>query len=212
MDPRHLARIRLLSTRFLALQGFRVALLGASIAVVIGGYLIATPTPTREGALGALFVALLLMLPGQSWLHRYYATTFGRVQLQWKPRNPWLIPAMLLGQLALLAFTGYLNRRFPEIPAGAPTAVFVPVIAVLFAIRDWPWRAHYLGVAAVVVIAFAATFLNVGDSGTTLAATLFAVGVSLVPAGLLDHRLLVRLMQEARRHQAAVTAGPASEG
>jgi len=33
-----------------------------------------------------------------------------------------------------------------------------------------------------------------------------ALGVSAVPVGLLDHRLLVRLIEQARPHQVAVTA------
>jgi hypothetical protein len=206
MDREQLTRIRFLSTRFLALQGLRVAFAGASVAVVIGGHLIATPVPTRESALLAMLVAILLMLPGQWWLHRYYATTFGRLQWRRRPMNPWLIPILLLGQLMLFSFFMYLNRRFPEIPAGGPTIFGVVVASVFFVIRDWPWRAHYLGAAAVVVIAFTATLLSVGDGGTTLATTFFALGMSLVPAGLLDHRLLVRLTEEVRKHQAVVTA------
>jgi hypothetical protein len=204
MDRQQLARIRFLSARFLGLQGLRVALLGAAIATVMGGHLMTTAAPTRESAMTALGIALFLMLPGQWWLHRYYASTFGR--LQWKPLNPRLIPVLLLAQVVLLTIFMYLNRRFPGIPAGGATIAWVTAIGLFCVIRDWPWRAHYLGVVAVVAVAFTATLLNVGDGGTTLATTFFALGVSLVPAGLLDHRLLVRLLDEARRHQSAMAA------
>jgi len=204
MDQQQLARIRLLSRRFLELQGLRLALAGSAIAVVMGGFLITMPAPTREGAMTAMLAAIVLMTPGQWWLHRYYATTFGR-QVQ-KPGNPRLILPALSLNLAVFTISMYLNRRFPEIPAGAPTTVFFGFLTILVAMRDWPWRGYYLGITGVVAVAFTASLLTVGDSGTTLAMTFFALGVSAVPVGLLDHRLLVRLIEQARPHQVAVTA------
>ena len=52
-----LARVRLLSSRFLELQGLRVALAGATIAVVFGGYL-AIGHPTDTGGLIAMGATL----------------------------------------------------------------------------------------------------------------------------------------------------------
>lgn len=175
------------------------------IVTVLAAYLmVAVPTPS--GPIVAVLVALALMIPGQVWLHRYYATTFGRQVA--KPRSPWLLLLLVPIQLIVFTFTMYLNRRFPEIPAGAPTTAFVAVIAVLVAIRDWPWRAYYLGAPVAVASAWSATAFGDGpfDAGVTLVVTLLVTGFSLIAVGLLDHWLLVRLTQEARAAQAAATA------
>ena len=194
MDQHQLARIRLLSSRFLELQGLRVAFAGATTAFVLGGYLVVAQ-PTNSGALIAMFVALVLMIPGEVWLHRYYATRVGR-QVP-KPRN--LAPARIF-LLIYFVITVYLNRRFPAIPAGAPTAAIVGLASLYVAIRDWPCRAYYVGATVAVAIPLIAPAFGTGsvDPGVRLATTFFLMGLSFVPIGLLDHRLLVRLMQEAR--------------
>ena len=78
MDQHRLDRIRLLSARFHELQGLRVALAGACMALVVGGYLIATPQPTNNGAMIAMLVSFVPVVAGMPRLNRYYATTFGR--------------------------------------------------------------------------------------------------------------------------------------
>ena len=78
MDQHQLDRIQLLSARFHELQGLRVALAGACMAVGVGGYLIATPQPTNNGAMIAMLLSFVPVVPGVAWLNRYYATTFGR--------------------------------------------------------------------------------------------------------------------------------------
>jgi hypothetical protein len=204
MDERQLARVRLLSRRFLELQGLRIAFAGGTIAIALGSYLMAAE-PTASGVGVALLVAAVLMIPGQWWLHRYYARTFGRQVPE--PAARWPANVFLLGFLAVAM---YLNNRFPAIPAGGPTMATAVAISLALAIRDWPWRAHYLGVAAVVGMAF--TFTVVGaeviNPGLTLGVTLLATGLALVPVGLLDHWLLVRLMADAREaHGARASRG-----
>ena len=191
---RHLARVRFLSTRFLELQGLRVACAGATIALVFGTYLMVAP-PTDTGGLIAVAVSFVAMIPGQLWAHRYYARTFGR-QMR-TPRNQLPTAVCLVIGYVIAA---YLDRRFPEIPAGGPTAAMAVQISVLVAIRDWPWRAYYLSLAAAVAGAFSATIVGVDviDRGMTLSVTWLVTGVSMVGVGLLDHALLVRLMQQAR--------------
>jgi hypothetical protein len=197
-----LARIRLLSSRFLELQGLRVAAAGVTMAIVFGGYL-ATGRPTHTGGMIALGATFVLMLPGQWWAHRYYAATVGRQVAS--RRELW--PSLLFLTVYFLIAT-YLDRRFPEIPAGAPTAATVVLASLFVAIRDWPWRAHYAGVAVAVSGAFASNVIGVDviDRGMALNVTLFVTGVAFIPAGLLDHRLLLKLMHDARQ---AVTAGEA---
>ena len=188
-----------MSSRFHELQGLRVALAGLTIAIVFGTYL-AAGHPTDTGGLIALGVAFVLMIPGQVWAHHYYARTVGR-QVP-KPRNRFLTIVLLN---LYFAFGVYIDKRFPEIPAGGPTLQVVVLFSLLVAIRDWPWRAHYLGVAVVVATAFCVNVFGVDviDRGMTLAMTLLATGVAMVPAGLLDHRLLMKLMKEVRQPETA---------
>jgi hypothetical protein len=122
-----------------------------------------------------------------------------------KPRNPTRILAFFCIYFAIAV---YLNTRFPSIPAGAPSAFTVAVCSLWLAVRDWPWRAYYIGATVAVAIAFTASAAVGGvlDSSLTLAAMFFAIGTSMVPIGLLDHRLLVRLIQEARSPEAAAAA------
>jgi hypothetical protein len=87
MDERQLASIRLLSRRFLELQGLRIALAGGTIAVVLGSYL-AVAAPTVPGAGVALLTACALMSPGQWWLHHYYARRADRNRLA-RSRTRW---------------------------------------------------------------------------------------------------------------------------
>jgi hypothetical protein len=199
MDHQQLSRIQLLSRRFLELQGLRVALAGGTLAIVLGGYMLATP-PNHTGVSIAVLMAFLLMIPGELWLHQYYARTVGR-QVP-KPAKLW---QTLVFFNVYFVIGMYLNRRFPEIPAGGPTMGIVVLYSLLVTIRDWPWRAHYLLVALAVVSAFVPNVVGVEeiDRGRTLAMTTFAGAVAFVIAGLLDHRLLMRLTAEARQPEAA---------
>jgi hypothetical protein len=195
-----LARVRFLSSRFAELQGLRVALAGAALAFVFGSYLM-SGHPTHMGGMIALAASFLLMVPGQWWASRYYATTVGR---QVASRRSWW-PKFAFVSAYLLVAT-FLNWQFPEIPAGAPTAGTVVLMSLFVAIRDWPWRAHYAVVAAVVATAFSMNVIGVDviDRGMTLTMTFFVTGLAFIPAGLLDHRLLMKLIEESRR---GLTAG-----
>jgi hypothetical protein len=198
VDKQHLRRLQLLSKRFVELQGLRVAFAGAAIATVFGSYLASTH-PTESGAWIAIALSGALMIPGEWWLHRYYANTFGRQVTE--PRNWRSIGVFLLAY----NFVGFfLDRRFPEIPAGGPTVFTFIGASVFIAIRDWPWRLYYLGAAASVAIAFGANVFGVDviDRGMTMTVAFLACGFSMIVAGVLDHWLLVRLMASARAEQA----------
>lgn len=195
MDHKRLERIRLLSARFHELQGLRAALAGAAIAVTTGAYLLVTPAPTNNGAMVALVIAFLPVLPGVRWLNRYYADTFGRQVFDPKP---YVRPSLFL--LWYAAIGTLLNASIPAIPAGTPTAATVAIVSVWVALRDWPWRAYYLLAPAAVALAFTATASGGGflAPGQTLVVSFLAIGLSMVAIGLLDHWLLVRLMKESR--------------
>ena len=201
MDRKQLERIQLLSARFHELQGLRAALAGAAIAVGVGGYLLATAEPTNNGALGALVVSFVPVVPGVWWLNRYYAATFGR---QVFTPKPFVRPALFL--LAYTAVGMVLNATIPAIPAGAPTVAVVALVSVWVALRDWPWRAYYLLVPAALALAFTVTASGGGalDPGLTLSVLFVTLGVSMAAVGLLDHLLLVKLTQQSR-----ALAGPA---
>jgi|SRR5687768_2902656 len=194
MDQQHLNRIRFMSRRFHELQGLRVAFTGLCITVGLGSYLALTAPTTDNGALIALLLSFAPVVPGMWWLNRYYTSTFGRQVAAPKPR--WRHLAMI----PVFGFMAFLNAQFPSIPAGAPTLMVVAVASAWVAIRDWPWRAYYFGATAAVALTFAASasWTGVLDPGTTLGAMFLAVGISMVPIGLLDHFLLVRLVKESR--------------
>ncbi len=199
MDEHHLNRIRFLSRRFNELKGLRVVFTGLCIAIGLGSYLAATGQPTDNGAIVALAVSFVPVFAGMPWLNRYYTSSFGRQVSTPAPRSP------LLTMIPIFWFMVYLNNRFPSIPAGAPTLVVVAVSSAFVAIRDWPWRAYYFVATAAVTLSFAASAPGGGflGPGRTVGAMFIAVGVSMVPIGLLDHVMLVRLVKEAREPQSA---------
>jgi len=195
MDQARLDRIRLLTRRFHELHGLRMALFGAADAIIVGSYLIAGE-PTETGVLVAILVACLVTLPGERWLARYYATTFGR-QVSTSRNHR---------QLAVFFVFGLLSAWLEPLRT---SAAIVGAYSLWVAVRDWPWRAYYLGPAAAVAIAFTAHVLGgrTTDPGVLLATTFFLMGMSFVPVGVLDHRLLVQLMAEVRQPEAAGAAG-----
>jgi uncharacterized membrane protein HdeD (DUF308 family) len=204
MTQERLERIRLLSQRFHELQGLRVALCGAMLALTVGGYLTLAPEPSNNGAVAAMLLSFVLIVPGVLSLNRYYATRFGR-QVRNPPRHP---GRLLLFGSAYLAVTSFLHARFEAIPAGTPTLVVVAVASIWLAIRDWPWRAHYLLATASVSIGFIASAPVTGAlaPNMTVGVLFLLVGASMVPIGLLDHLLLMKLMKESREAR-AVSAG-----
>jgi hypothetical protein len=201
MNQARLERIRLLSRRFHELQGLRVALAGAMLALVVGGYVLTTPKPSDNGAIAAMLASFVLIVPGVWSLNRYYATRFGR-QVPSPSRNPRALVLIWSGYLVVVST---LNAMFGGIPAGAPTVATVALASIWLAIRDWPWRAYYLGAPMAVAIGFAASAPITGilAPGMTVATLFLLLGASMVPIGLLDHLLLVKLVKEVREPQAA---------
>jgi hypothetical protein len=196
MDKRHLDRIRLLGTRFHALQGLRLAFGGVSLAMIAGVYLLAAAPPTNDGAIVCLLVASALTLAVQPYFNRYYADNFGRQV--WKPSPHLKYAPLILTPYWMLGF--YLNAKFPQIPAGTPTVVNFSLLALIVVALDWRWRAYYLLVPAAAAASFAATASAGGFllPHLTLCTLFISIGTSVAAVGLLDHLLLVRLVKEAR--------------
>ena len=202
MDQHPLDRIRLLSARFHELQGLRVALTGACIALVVGGYLVFSPQPTDNGSMVALAASFVPVVPGVWLLNRYYATNFG-LQVGSPPKHPRYLNLFFVFYFLLSLL---LNAAIPSIPAGAPTALTAALISVWVAIRDWPHRAHYLVVTAAVVIGFAVSASGAGllPANLTVGTIFVLLGASFVLVGVVDHLLLVKLMKEARQTQTSI--------
>lgn len=199
MTQERLERIRLLSRRFHELQGLRVAVAGATITLCVGVYLALAPEPSNNGAIAAVMLSFVLIVPGVFSLNRYYATNYGR-QVMSPPRHP---KRLLLIWFAYMVVTGTLNARIPEIPAGAPTLAVVAFASIWLSIRDWPWRAYYLLAPIAVGSGFIASapITGVLAPNMTIAVISLLFGPSMVAIGLLDHLLLVKLMKEARESQ-----------
>jgi hypothetical protein len=202
MDRHHLERIRLLSERFHELQGLRVALAGACMALVVGGYVIATPEPTNNGAIVAMLVSFVPVVAVMPRLNRYYATTFGRQV--WSAPRKWKV-SFLIGYFCV---AWWLNAAIPEIPAGGPTVLTVGLFSLWVALRDWPWRAYYLLPAVAVSLGLAASAPIGGllAPNITLGVMFPVLGASMVAIGVLDHLLLVKLMAEARHSQGVIAS------
>jgi hypothetical protein len=200
-DRRRLERIRFLSSRFCELQGLRVALAGACLAIGVGSYLLTFPRPTDNGAIIAMLISFGPVIPGVMWLNRYYTTHFGR-QVWNPPRHAKLFMVIYF----TVAFC--LNAWIPEIPSGAPTVSIVALASLWVTIRDWPWRAYYLAATASVAGGFIVSASGVGllGPGSTLATIFVLLGTSMVAIGVLDHLLLVKLVKEAREASLASAA------
>lgn len=200
MDQRRLERIRLLSARFAELKGLRVAATGGAILLGQGLYLAAIPAPTSEGALIALAMSFVPVVPAVVALNRYYSETFGRQVVRSPDKWP------LTTQLVLLigfVIAMWLNTRFPAIPPGGPTAAVVGLASLWITARDWPWRGYYISATIAVAIAFAARVSGAISPGSAVAVTFLLTGMAMLAIGLLDHRLLVKLVREARESQYA---------
>src|SRR5688500_6199885 len=101
MDQHRLNRIRFLSQRFNELQGLRVTFTGLCITIVLGGYMAVSGRPTDNGAMVALVLSFVPVVPGVWWLNRYYTSTFGRQVSAPTPKWRMLI---MIPVFALLAY------------------------------------------------------------------------------------------------------------
>lgn len=214
-----LARIAFVTQRFHALQGLIPAMLGAG--------LIAAP-------LMAQAIPLTYFTPaGVSWnfatmfcvlaiphLQRIYRHTYGAAVATTKQQFTASAPLLLVivgGAADVFVET---RQPGPSFAAIALTAGSIWTVA-----RDWRWRVHHLipaaaGIIAGVITAAAPPLRDVfaADPARTAAHLLsFTIlGVGIVAAGLLDHRLLASCLapastqtSRARRVLVRSESGPA---
>lgn len=191
MDQR-LRRVRLVTARFSELKGLHVAYAG-TLWVTFGIALYAQRDVTAWTLLTGFAGVVAAYLPGKWWLDRYYRHRFGRIVVSplRTSRVLWLIPALVAIAIG--------SKVFAVGPLGGACLV-VSAESLWVAIRDWPSRGHYLigGVAAALAgsVQFAShsSFLSFGHAEAVGVAIM---GLSYIPLGLLDHRLLTSVMQGA---------------
>ena len=186
-----LRNVQLVTERYRDLQGLRVAIAGAMLAAVCGVMLLAAPQASQRMVLRTIIVTFLAMFPLQWALDRYYEARFGRIVVGPVSRiaGLWLIAAMILTGIVTGSAFG---------PAQIAVTFAIAAAAALFiAIRDWPRRGYHLVGAAATAYGAAIQFAAL--SSPTLPRTqliaFLVLGLTYVPIGLLDHRLLASVMR-----------------
>jgi MFS family permease len=177
MPPRDLATIRLVTERYRELQGLKLVLAAAVFLALLtaewGGFV--------PGVLSRSIVGLLACLVwgfGDAYLNSYYSRRFGVVE------QPVGLMSALFGLALVIALIVSWGSGSPH-----------PVLAVFagahlwIAVRDFPSRTHHLlGCLAAAAVLTTESFPHLVDLHPTLSLTLYPA--SIVPIGLLDHRML----------------------
>jgi hypothetical protein len=193
MDHDSLKRIRIISERFVELQGLRVALAGSIFTLVFGTYLIAEPAHGNVAIWVALALSFAFIVPGELWVRRYYASTFGRLSPQGAGSGS---ASGVAKGFAMGIGLVVIDKVFGVAP---PTGTFlvISLMTLWTGIRDWPLRRHHLGAAAACGCAFLLQLTPEAAAvpDTAIAAGFLLMGAIFVPVGVLDHRLLVSAMR-----------------
>lgn len=184
MDPR-LQAIRLVTERYSQLQGLRVAYAGL-LWTCFGAVLTTQADVTPLELLTAFLGIVVLYLPGNRMLDRYYTSRFGRIVV---PRSS-TSKARIVLALAAIAMSSKLFGFYPL--AGA--FLVVAAESLWTAIRDWPTRGHHVvgGIAGTLAASVQLTLPPGLGPGLALGCAI--IGLAYIPIGLLDHRLLVSVM------------------
>lgn len=167
--------------------------LGAGVAVPFGVFFFSgSDSEVWFGT--AAVMAVLLALVTQWRADRYYDAEFGRVV----PAQSGQSRGILLG--VYFATSGIVAQNIfgDTVPRLWPFVWTAPFL-LWIAIRDWPWRTHHLLTAAALALAAAIQLTPeaAANPWSAWSAGLFTAGLSAVPAGFLDHQLLVSVMRRA---------------
>ena len=211
MTTRTLDEVRFVARRFTDLQGLRLLVL---VPVLVAGfwaqpYIRVLRDAGPLEAFAGLVVSvspLLIAIASRVYFNAYYRDRFGSVAAAGQQRvRDWGPPVLLLVAGIWLEVSAPLDA----IPSFILLAA--ALIALHIAVRDWPFRRHYLvagmacGVAAWLPALLpgmqADTLPEIGRTSISLALVLF-----ILPA-YLDHRLLVRTLPR----NPAATLGQAGE-
>lgn len=204
MDQR-LKTIRLLTERYSELQGLRVAFAGGLIAATCGAVLIAAPQPDLRVVNLAVLAAFGVDLAAHLLLARYYRSRYGRIDApRSRAASGWFA-------VALVAVITILDNTYRTGPF-AGLLVVGAVSALWVVVRDFPMRSYYL--LGVVSSSLGATLMLIAAGtpqlGRAQALGMFVFGLTYIPIGLLDHRLLTSAMRSPTREAGLTTSAKAS--
>jgi len=192
MDHDALERIRIISERFIELQGLRLALMGSVFTLVFGIYLIAEP-PNGSAIWIAMAVSFALGVPAERWVSRHYESTYGRLS----PKRATSASGWGFGRGIAIGIAMLAMDKVFGVPPPASVLVFGAPAALWIVIRDWPLRRYHLGAAVAWVCALLLQTTSQAAVAPDMAAAagFLLIGVVYVPIGFLDHRLLVSAMR-----------------
>jgi hypothetical protein len=197
MTDRNLSLVRFITARQADLRGLREVVFAGFICVAI-----TLSVWQRElGVAGAwlLYLALFIVVQEAALqlIDRRYDSTYGRVNpAQGQPRRSlWArtttTQSLIATGAALDIFTGW----FPAAGVSA-FSIVIALHGLWIALRDFPWRLHYL--AGLVLLAVTPAVDNPSRIASFLPAY-FAGANCLILTGLLDHLLLASAMTRLRR-------------
>jgi hypothetical protein len=182
-----LQRVRLVTERYSELKGLHAAYAGA-LWVCFGTALYLRQEVDAMILLAAFGGAVVAYLPGKWWLDRYYRTRFGQIVVSpLRASRLLLIPVLLAISLTDdVLGGGPLGGAFLVVAAGS----------LWTAIRDWPARGHHLIGCVAGALAAALQFPSESTAfAKPQALGVAIIGLSYIPIGLLDHRLLTSVLR-----------------
>lgn len=202
IDARSLARIRLVSRRYVELQGRSHASIGVGLAVPFGVYVLAG----GEGEAGFWVVAAVaggLTAPLHWAVSRLYRAEYGSAVPEQRSASGGLLFGVFLFAVMKLeeALLGHSEPRLTLFLLGVPFFLWIVV-------RDWPFRHHHLLTATACGLAAGIQFTAEAsrDPWSAAAAGIFIISLAMVPAGFRDHRLLASVMHRQRQPDSVTEA------
>jgi hypothetical protein len=178
-------RLRLVAAQYPRMQGLRLALLGSYYALASGVAVALELSGSRNVSPWIVGLGGLLMLPGIRRLDRYYQSTFGRI-------HSLRSDGRLLGAVFAMSVSLVILDETFGVPPLALLFALWGLCELWWAVRDWPYRTHRGLFGITLAIASAVQWTYPGHEAILWG--MMIAGCGAVPAGLLDHRLLVEVL------------------
>jgi hypothetical protein len=194
MSTKNPALIRFVASRYRELQGLRTVGDAGFLLLNAAGFWFIMWTE-RESSAFVLGAVLSAYIWRYFWrlgpqLDRYYATRFGRVGPQF---NYW--PVFLWMMQGPMAAPILSDMGAPATIAKTLVLILIAARPAWIAIRDFPFRAHWLVVAIVGILHAAQLPPTRPAIFAWEMRVFFAVGLAWAFAGLCDHVILVRTLR-----------------
>jgi hypothetical protein len=204
MSTKNPALIRLVAARYRELQGLRTVGDAGFLLLNAAGFWFIMWTERESFAL-VFGAALSVYLWWYFWrlrtqLDQYYAARFGRVgpQFYYWPVFLW----MMQGPMAAPILS---DMGAPATIAKALVLMLIAARPAWIAIRDFPFRAHWLVVAIVGILLAAQLPATRPAIFVWQMRVFFEVGLAWAFAGLCDHLILVRTLVGSPREDTSAT-------